>query len=48
MSTHYLPHVLNQRIFKTMILHAKKTPAIKFQQIVMVPFGDIKFHYMAL
>jgi hypothetical protein len=28
-----------------MILNAEKTHAIKFQQIVMVPFGDMKIHY---
>jgi hypothetical protein len=48
MSTHYLPRVLNQGNFKTMILYVEKTHAIKFQQIVMVPFGDTKIHYMAL
>ncbi len=31
-----------------MILYVEKTHAIKFQQIVMVPFGDTKIHYMAL
>lgn len=47
-STHYLPNVLNQGNFKTMILYAEKTHAIKFQHIVMVPFGDTKIRYMAL
>ncbi len=45
LSINYLPHVLKQGNFKTMILNAEKTHAIKFQQIVMVPFGDMKIHY---
>jgi len=45
---HYLPHVLNQSIFKTMILNVEKIYAIKFQWLVMVPLGDTKIHHVTL
>jgi hypothetical protein len=47
-STHYLPHVLNQGNFKTMILNVEKINVIKFKWLVMVPLGDTKMHHVAL
>ncbi len=47
-STHYLPHVLNQGNFKTMILNVGKFHVIKFKWLVMVPFSDTKIHHVAL
>ncbi len=46
--THYLPHVLNWRNFKTMILNVEKFHAIKFHWLVMVSFGNTKIHHAEL
>jgi hypothetical protein len=46
---HIICHVFYINFFsKKMILNVEKIHAIKFQQLMMVPFGNTKMHYEAL
>ncbi len=43
-----MPCVLYFKKIQTMILYIEKIHVVKFQQLVMVPLGDIEIHHMAL